>query len=473
MNKVLDSKRTPLLREEWDLELQKMFESRFAPKWNANIGDRIGEEEFEFVKSFQKDLVYAKEHSLYQTKESILSFIETYINTSAFFKQQLEGIQWKQNFESIPFTNRDDLQSKITDIIPIDANLKDMVINPTSGTTGKPILAPNHPKAIGCYVPLIEYSVNKYGVTPIHSPMSTFAIQLCYQQNTIVYATCHSLAGGAKFAKINIHPNSWNKPSDLQNFLLEFSPQILTGDPYAFESAMKMGIKYKPEAIHSTALELTPALRNNLSEYFQCPVINFYSLNETGPIAYSCPKDPEWMHLLPHDLYVEVISNETHTPIPTGNVGEIVLTGGRNPYLPLLRYRTGDQGEIQYGTCECGDHFPRLRLLSGRKPVYFQKPNGETVNPIDVARILRKNSIIYQFQVEQVTEVRWECRLSLSDTMDMSEISLENEKTKIKEELESLFGKGSQVYISTNFPLDGKKQIVFINSYLSQRDSKS
>lgn len=465
MNKILDSKTTPLLCEDWEIELNSMIHSKYAPIWNTRIGDRIGEGEFHFVKNFQTEFLQAKKNVNYQTKQSIISFIEFYRQRSEFFRTRLFGYNIKEEFESIPLTTREDLQTKITEIIPTDLDLSKMVINPTSGTTGKPILAPNHPMAIGCYVPLIEFSVERHGVKPIHSPKSTFAIQLCYQEKTIEYATCHSLAGGAKFAKINIHPNSWKKPSDLQNFLKESSPQILTGDPYAFESAMKMGIQYRPEAIHSTALELTPALRLKISNYFQCPVINFYSLNETGPLAYSCPFDPEWMHILPHDLYVEVLTKDTKIPVPTGNVGEIVVTGGRNPYLPLLRYKTGDIGDLEYGPCPCGDHFPRLRLLSGRKSVYFHKPNGDTINPIDVGRILRKKPFIFQFQVEQTKSNEWVCRLSLETEVIKNETHWEIEKDLLQKELESLFGENSKVFISTNFPLDGKKQLAYINSY--------
>ncbi|TGL70695.1 phenylacetate--CoA ligase family protein [Leptospira jelokensis] len=471
MNKILDFATTPLLREEWEKELVNLIHSKYAPKWNAKIGDRIGEDEYQFVKSFQNEFLQAKKDANYQTKESILLFIEVFRNQSEFFRSRLFGLNISDEYESIPLTNRDDLQTNITAIIPKDLDLSKMVINPTSGTTGKPILAPNHPKSIGCYVPLIEYSVEKFGVKPIHSPKSTFAIQLCYQEKTIEYATCHSLAGGAKFAKINIHPNSWRKPSDLQNFLIESSPQILTGDPYAFESAMKMGIQYKPEAIQSTALELTPALRSKLSDYFQCPVINFYSLNETGPIAYSCPIHPEWMHILPHDLYVEVLSKDTGFPVPSGNMGEIVVTGGRNPYLPLLRYKTGDLGEIQFGPCLCGDHFPRLRLLSGRKSVYFQNTNGDTINPIDVGRILRKKPFIFQFQVEQTRKDEWECRLSLETEIIKDEFQWEIEKNILHKELKSLFGENSKVLISTNYPLDGKKQLAYINSYQIQTEA--
>ncbi|PJZ44590.1 phenylacetate--CoA ligase family protein [Leptospira brenneri] len=465
--------------ESWKLELDRLVKSRFAPIWNVSIGDRIEKEDFDFVKEFHLAFCQAKTNQMEFDRKAAIRFIRKNQYLSLFFKNQLNGLSPEDDFESIPFTTREDLQTKMTEIIPVMVDLNRMVINPTSGTTGQPILAPNHPKAIGCYVPLIEWTVGRYGVIPKHKPESTFAIQLCYQENTIVYATTHSLAGGAKFAKINLHQNSWKDSSDLENFIKESSPQILTGDPYALEAAMKMGLNYKPEAIHSTALELTDSLRKKLEQHFECPVINSYSLNETGPIAYACPKNPDWMHILPHDLYVEIISDKTGEVEPSGNVGEIVITGGRNPYLPLLRYKTGDRGELRYGPCHCGDNFPRLRLLSGRKPVYFTKPYGETVNPVDVARILRRNPHIYQFQMEQFTNKDFICRVSASH--EFSKLTKQEEGTEstaqgntlqiqLQLELESLLGFGSQVQIDTNFPLDGKKQPAFINSYAESKE---
>ncbi|TGL39882.1 phenylacetate--CoA ligase family protein [Leptospira perdikensis] len=463
------------MSEVWAVELEKLIHSQYAPFWNASIGDRIEREDFDFVQDFKNTFYQSKKKHTYMDRTGAIQFIRKNQFRSSFFRTQLEGLSPDDDFEAIPFTTREDLQLRITEIIPNDMDLSRMVVNPTSGTTGLPILAPNHPRAVGCYVPLIEWTVEQNGVVPKHSPQSTFAVQLCYQEKTIVYATTHSLAGGAKFAKINLHPLTWKNPSDIKNFINECSPQILTGDPYAFEMAMNMGLDYKPEVIHSTALELTENLRDKLKEHFQCPIINFYSLNETGPIAYSCSANPSWMHILPHDIYLEIVSNETGEVESTGNVGEIVVTGGRNPYLPLLRYKTGDRGELHYGRCTCGDHFPRLRLLSGRKPVYFMKSNGETVNPIDVARILRRNPHIYQFQMEQFAKKKFICRVSTSNEFTkLTEINEESGsitqgntlQIQLRSELESLLGFGSEVQIDTKFPLDGKKQIAFINSYL-------
>ena len=45
---------------------------------------------------------------------------------------------------------------------------------------------------------------------------------------------------------------------------------------------MKKGIDYKPGAILTTATMLNSILRSELEKYYQCPVVNMYSLNETG-----------------------------------------------------------------------------------------------------------------------------------------------------------------------------------------------
>ena len=80
-------------------------------------------------------------------------------------------------------------------------------------------------------MPLIEYSLNAYGVSTVHNFKTTTGIQLCYQNQTIVYGSCHSLAEGAKFAKINLKATEWKSTSDISNFINEQSPIFLSGDP--------------------------------------------------------------------------------------------------------------------------------------------------------------------------------------------------------------------------------------------------
>jgi phenylacetate-CoA ligase len=110
-------------------------------------------------------------------------------------------------------------------------------------------------------------------------------------------------------------------------------------------------------------------------------VVDLYSLNESGPVAFAVADGRH--EVLPHDLYVEIL-DEAGQPCPPGVRGEIVLTGGVNPMLPLLRYRTGD-----YGALDFGNPLPALVNFEGRRPVQFRDRSGRTFNSIDVSTALR------------------------------------------------------------------------------------
>jgi phenylacetate-CoA ligase len=443
--------------DEWYQSLEKTILSPFAPKWNTIIGDRITKEDFTKIKYFEEILYQNRNLMEIHPNEPTLNFVRNLRFYSPFFYERLKNISIEKHFSKIPFMTREDLQTKITEILPLDLPLDRLIINPTSGTTGKPILAPNHPYAIGCYVPLIEYSLSKHGVQMTHHHKNTTAIQLCHQNATIVYATCHSLAGGAKFAKINLKDADWKVTRDKEKFIQEQAPTFLSGDPYAFETAMKIGISYFPKVLHSTALELEDSLRLALTKHFRCNIINFYSLNETGPIGYSCPLNPEWLHILPHDVFIETVDeNGEHSKL-----GEIVVTGGRNPFLPLLRYKTGDFGELNFSPCNCGEVSPRLKILKGRKPIYFSDTNGNKINPVDISRILRMDANILRHQFIQKKNGGYE--LNLSCQVQPSTIHLTNLNSKFKD----LLGSEAEIHITNNLSNDEKKIMIFINENLN------
>jgi phenylacetate-CoA ligase len=108
-------------------------------------------------------------------------------------------------------------------------------------------------------------------------------------------------------------------------------------------------------------------------------VIDLYSMNETGPIAFAAPDaDAGEQVILPHNLFVEIL-DPSGRPLPPGRRGEIVVTGGVNPFLPLVRYRTGDFGALSWR-----DEVPRLVGMEGRRPVVFQTADGTPVVSISV-----------------------------------------------------------------------------------------
>src|SRR5262249_15284551 len=149
-----------------------------------------------------------------------------------------------------------------------------------------------------------------------------------------------------------------------------------------------------PKALVSTSMALLPGLRQSLAARFGCPVVDVYSMNESGPIAVAAP-DGNGHLLLSHRLYVEVLDPDG-APCPSGVRGEVTLTGGFNPSLLLLRSRTGVFASLDFSAPR------RLRLvgLEGRAPVVFRAGDGRPINNIDVTAAL-KPLALPQYQLHQ------------------------------------------------------------------------
>ena len=197
----------------------------------------------------------------------------------------------------------------------------------------------------------------------------------------------------------------------------------------AFHELARWEIDSRPGALVSTAATLSPALKTSLEVRYGCPVIDLYSTTETGPIAYSDP-DGEGFCLLPPDLYVEIIDTDGF-PLAPGDFGEIAVSGGRNPYLPLLRYRTGDFARLRpEGTV--ADPAPRLYDLQARQPVRLRAASGALVHPLDIGYVLRRQTWV---QHELVQRADGSLRLVLRPGSDQS-----LDRDALRAGLEELFG---------------------------------
>jgi phenylacetate-CoA ligase len=76
----------------------------------------------------------------------------------------------------------------------------------------------------------------------------------------------------------------------------------------------------------------------------------------------------------------------------------VTVTGGRNPFAPLLRYRTGDFASLAW---QAGK--PILVGLEGRRPVLFPTADGRLVHSMEVSRLLRRFPLT-QFQLHQAAD---------------------------------------------------------------------
>jgi len=67
------------------------------------------------------------------------------------------------------------------------------------------------------------------------------------------------------------------------------------------------------------------------------------------------------------DYYIlEILDPDTLEPVPTGDIGEMVVTTLTKEAVPLIRYRTRDLTRMIPGACPCGSILPRHDRLLGR-----------------------------------------------------------------------------------------------------------
>ncbi len=449
------AERIPLMKKKWLSIYNRMGEHPDSPRWNTECGDRLFEDDLNFVKNFESELIDSRSKYGTTPPESIVRWCRFMAEKSWWFESALSDIDPEREWNRIPLMTRRDMQAKPELIVPHGADLSRLVVNPTSGTTGHPIAAPNHPAAVGCYDPMIQYALKMNGLKSSCSGERVAAIQVCSQQKTIVYHTVHSYLDGAGFAKINLNSKEWRSPGSAAVYVRDMEPVFLSGDPYSFLDYIRRGIEYRPQIVLSTAIALEKTLRDKITSYFRCQVTDLYSLNETGPIAYSCPDDPSKFHILPHDIFVEAVT-ESGEPVSEGDLGLIAVTGGRNPYLPLLRYLTGDTGAMSCGRCSCGESSPAIKNLTGRGLVLFSKIDGGTVNSIDVSGIIRSFPV-YSFSFLQRSGLSCELRIDSGGEMTVGMIE------RMRSMLGDLFGTGIVIDISREKLSTGEKVIPFIS----------
>ncbi|GAB4326663.1 MAG: hypothetical protein Kow0069_33250 [Promethearchaeota archaeon] len=451
------------MRKQMDPPIDvRMRDHPNAPRWNYQAGDKLDEGTFQRVKQFEEALSGLRddraawlENVRRQVEETLRVAVE---RTGKFGRAARKlGLQPRFEFlEKFPTTDRSCLAKAPWELVPAgDPSFHDqMVMYFTTGTTGHPIGVPQHPYSVALYGVLLKEALGEWGVSVEFGPDRAGVILVGYQNETLTYATSLKVFEGAGFAKLNLHPLDWSSPSDPCTYLNSLEPQVLTGDPVSFvrlaELYQQAGLEpFHPKAMVTTAVALSPKVRSHLERAFGCPVIDWYSLTETGPLGYAC-RAGRGYHVLPPDVHFESLRSEGDEPAAAGQVGEVTVTGGRNPYLPLVRYRTGDWGRLDWEPCSCGDAMPRLVDLEGRRPVVYRDSKGGLLNNADVAAILRKFPIL-EFEFVQFSDLSVQLRFATIPGEDAA--SLEG---VLRRSLLDLFGDSVEVTVEHDPSLVGR-----------------
>jgi phenylacetate-CoA ligase len=382
--------RHPLLDRAGTRLLHRLLEHPRAPRWNHACGDRLDRTGLERVLAFEELLRRpAPAGAAAGAPPWALEFAAACLRRVPFHRARAGAGRPPRDaaaFTALPTCDRGDLNRDVVAFVPDGEPLDELIVYETAGTTGHPVTILSHPLVSNCYLPLLRAALAARGV-PLEGGSGAVAIALvCAQSFTYTYASISAYLGGAAFIKVNLNPLDWSDPADRAAFLEDCAPEIVSGDPLSLLELLRLPLRHRPRALVSTSMSLTPAFARELEQRFGCPVLDLYSLNECRLVAVAAAPgcaERAGHRVVPHDVYAEVV-DDAGRPVPEGGRGEVALTCGRNPFLPLLRYRTGDHARLERrpeGTV--------LADLEGRPPVVFLDAAGRAINSIDVSYLLK------------------------------------------------------------------------------------
>ncbi|KIO37285.1 phenylacetate--CoA ligase family protein [Shewanella sp. cp20] len=127
---------------------------------------------------------------------------------------------------------------------------------------------------------------------------------------------------------------------------------------------------------------LTPSLKASF-EAADIDVKQAYVTADLGLIAFESVSGEGLV--VAEEIIVEIVRPGTLTPVPEGEVGEVVVTSFNRDY-PLVRFATGDLSAIMPGASPCGRTNMRIKGWLGRAD-QTTKVKGLFVHPEQVERV--------------------------------------------------------------------------------------
>jgi phenylacetate-CoA ligase len=434
--------------------LDRIRQHACAPRWTHEIGDHLVRADLEAADAFRRNLAEPVQGARRGPPRELARWAAAMRERVWLWRQRIPaGFDFERDWAFLPTMDREALASTPELLVPHDEPLDRLIVYETSGTTGHALRVPHHPGAVALLHPLAERALAWHGQEVPQGPDAVACMNVRAQASVWVYASIFTVWREAGFARVNLNAHSWSGGEEhARRFIGEFAPGFLSGDPASFSELLRLGVETQPRALLSTALALTEPLKRALEARFRCPVIDWYSTTETGPVACSRPGG-EGLAVLAPDLYVEALDEEG-LPVPEGQRGELAVSGGRNPYLPLLRYRTGDFARLSWASGE-----QRIIDLEGRAAVVFRAQDGTPVNSVDIGRVLRHGFAVVQHEFLQRAD--GSCAATLRPAYGLAP-----RPGSVEAALKGLFGEGVRIDVTLDETLGRQKKAVPFRSEL-------
>ena len=325
---------------------------------------------------------------LEQINKQIKRLLETDSYYGNLYREKgINSINSQEDFESLPFSSKDDLRNAYPLGIQAVPDEEVVRIHSSSGTTGKPVIIPYTQKDVDDWATMFARCYETAGIT---------------KQDRIQITPGYGLwtagigfqAGCEKLGAMAIPMGPGNTEKQLQMMVDLKSTVITATSSYALLLSEEINKRNMKDQIHLKkgvigSERWSEKMRASIREGLGIELYDIYGLTEIyGPgIGISCQHETG-MHYWDDYIYIEIIDPVTGKPVPDGEEGEIVITTLVKEGAPLIRFRTHDISRIIPEPCTCGSKYPRIDIIKGRSDDMF-KVHGVNMFPSQIEDLLQ------------------------------------------------------------------------------------
>jgi phenylacetate-CoA ligase len=308
-----------------------------------------------------------------------------------------EDIKDRQDLSKIPLTTK----SKIQNLSPEELMAKGIDKNEcielrTSGSTGKPL-------SVYLTKREKEFRVALWA-------WSSMCAGLRFRDKSlhIVSAPNEKPARQYWFQRLGIIRRDWRSIFEEETFetLEQGNIDVLSSLPSVFkliiEHLERKGCsRLRPRLLFATAEVLDAPTRQEIENFFQAPIFDFYGLAEVDVVAWQ-HQPCGGFHLNSNNQLVEFVRKGR--AVAPGQRGRIIVTSLHSYAMPFIRYDTEDVGVLSPKRCSCGRALPLLERLEGRCDDFITLAGGRHFSSQIFRRITRTVEGLKQYKVVQENE---------------------------------------------------------------------
>jgi phenylacetate-CoA ligase len=220
-----------------------------------------------------------------------------------------------------------------------------------------------------------------------------------------------------------------------------------------------------PAVVTYTSDGLLPAVRTLIEDRFGIPVFTTYQAVEAFKIAFECERHTG-LHLN-IDLYPVRVVDSAGRDLAPGASGEVIVSNLVNRGMVLLNYRLGDIVTLLPDACECGRSLPLLSYPEGRTDDLIELASGRIVHPQAIRTLFNEERTIWEYQVEQLTDVHFRVALLAAPACDRDAVG-----QRIVDSLSGVVGSDARVDVEFVDAIDrtlGGKTAPVISRHARQR----